>query len=125
MSTRLYDPEMGPGVRTVRPSGTAAPTSPWLDAPTHDGLWWVLGSGEGADTALLRLTHHHEHLWRIEGFGFEALEALHPAWRYAPAEPPALPVDALPAPAEPAPRRVFSVFTLPDCAAFDEPQEIP
>lgn len=72
---------------TLRPP---AP-SPWLDAPTHDGLWWVKGEGEGADTAIFMLRHHFDDVWHITGMRFESLEALHPAWRYAPAVPPALP----------------------------------
>lgn len=97
------DNEMGPDVRTVRPTA-----SPWLDAPTHDGLWWVLGAGEGADIALLRLTQHYENVWRIAGFSFEELDVLHPDWRYAPATPPAAPASAVDphAPTIPAPPRV-------------------
>lgn len=72
---------------TLRPP---AP-SPWLDAPTHDGLWWVKGEGEGADITIFMLRHHYGKLWRITGISGEGLEELHPAWRFAPAVPPALP----------------------------------
>lgn len=85
---------------------TATPTR-WIDAPTHDGLWWVLGRGEGADIALFSLTRHHGDIWRIRGIGFEDMGRLHPAWRYAPAIQPAAPTDDAPA------------------THFDEPPEIP
>lgn len=72
---------------TLRPP---AP-SPWLDAPAHDGLWWVAGAGDDPDITIFMLRHHFGKFWRITGMLYESLEELHPAWRYAPAVPPATP----------------------------------
>ena len=72
---------------TLRPP---AP-NPWVDAPTHDGLWWVRGEGHGADTAPTRPTHHCNDLWRIEWIGHEEISTLCSVWRYAPAVPPEAP----------------------------------
>ena len=61
--------------------------SPWIDAPTHDGLWWVAGEGF-ADIAVFMLRRHIDDVWRITGMSYESIEELHPTWKFAPATPP-------------------------------------
>lgn len=65
--------------------------TPWLDAPTHDGLWWVW-DGLSAP-ALCEIVRAGDEWWERQvmhaGYG---RRPVHPTWQYAPAVPPAPPV---------------------------------
>jgi len=76
---------------TIRPP---AP-SPWIDAPTHDGLWWVL---DGTGAVLRELQYGYEKngvvTWwtkTMEVSDDGDYRTLPPSWKFAPAVPPTLP----------------------------------
>jgi hypothetical protein len=74
---------------TLRPP---AP-SPWMDAPTHDGLWWVNTGNSIEIMDLARRPIAGTVWWRRDYIGSEDFdtERLPSGWKFAPAVPPALP----------------------------------
>lgn len=108
MSTRQFDPEFGPGVRTVRhaPKAEADRRVVGLVGLTRT-LPDLLARWDTFDDAL-RAEYAEQIVWHIR-IGLEALGVA--------VDPPAPPVAA-----SPEPRRVFGVFEFP---TFDDPPEIP
>jgi hypothetical protein len=130
VSTRQFDPEMGPGVRTVR-HATTTPVSEWRATPSHNGLWWAEGGGS---IALLQLTLEScahgstPALWSIErmGEGVAEVMPLPVAWRFAPATWPALPAEPAPVARFAHPAQMFTPFSAPALEPMpDEPEDLP
>lgn len=76
--------------------GTVSSASVWLDAPTHDGLWWVWVGGNAVTMCQLQYGHTKD---GVATWWTKTMEvgddgdymALPPSWKFAPAVPPALP----------------------------------
>lgn len=102
MTPDPFDTEFGAGVRTVRHAPVAA--GPWIDAPTHDGLWWVWDGREVFSWTLRRLETRAGDHWSyaVNGtgsFGIGRTDDLAAGrkFQHAPAIPPAAPTDDTPA----------------------------
>lgn len=83
---------------TVPDVGRVSPTSPWVDAPTYDGLWWVLDDGTTyAMTFSFAYPDGEGKTWwqwsSVEGRRFGGV-SLPDGRKFAPAVPPAAPTEA-------------------------------
>ena len=70
--------------------------SEWMDAPTHEGLWWVRVGGAAVTLRELQYAYAKDGvvMWwtkTMEVGDDGDFMVLPPSWKFAPAVPPALP----------------------------------